>query len=161
MPIRQEFFYVSQSHLCPSRRAQSWALAKYIVTLCLGSGRGHDVVVSEAIYDAIGKLAKQDRHLSHQDERHSEFAELSDENLYQRAFLKPRAIEDVVLDSLLVEQALAIIKTLPLVQAKRFVLRNILGLTYPEISKLEGCSARAVKHSVDLATKQIRKKLNS
>ena len=133
---------------------------EYTVTVSVGKNNERDVLVTEAVFNLLDELEKQERHLSHQDERHSEYSELVDESLYERAFVKPKSLEDTVLDSLFVEQVLSIVKTLPPTQAKRFVLRNILGLTYPEIAKLEGCSARAAKDSVDRATEKIRKKLN-
>jgi len=139
------------------RRRGRW---EYTVGVPLGNGKEHSVIVSEAIYNVIDELAKQDIRLAHQIERHNEYSELTDESLYERAFEKPKSLEDTVLDSLFVEQVLSIIKTLPSVQAKRFVLRNILGLTYPEIAQLEGCSARAAKESVDRAIEKIRKIVN-
>ena len=129
---------------------------QYVISVPMGDGNERDVVVSESVYNTIVELAKHDRRISHQIERHNEYSELTDESLYERTFVKPRPMEDAVLDSILVEQVLSIIKTLPLIQAKRFVLRNILGLTYPEIARIEGCNARSVKNSVDLATKKIR-----
>ena len=144
-----------------SRRIErSYGRKQYIVTLCRDSGDDHDVVVTEAVYDLIGEITRQDRHLSHQDERHSEFSELSDESIYRRAFIKPKLMEDAVLDRLFVGQVLDVIRTLPAIQARRFILRSIIGLTFPEIAKLEGCGARSVKNSVDAATKTIRKKMN-
>jgi len=133
---------------------------QYTVTVSLSGNNKRDVVVTETIYNLIGELDEQDRHLSHQDERHNEFSVLSDESIYNRAFITPKPMADTVVDHLIVEEVLAAIKTLPHIQAKRFVLRNILGLTYPEIAKMEDCSARAIKGSCDLATKTIRKKLN-
>jgi RNA polymerase sigma-70 factor (ECF subfamily) len=133
---------------------------QYTVTLSLGGNNKRDVVVTEAIYNLIGELDRQDRHLSHQDERHNEFNTLSDESIYNRAFVRPEPMADAVIDRLIVEEALIAIKALPHIQARRFVLRNILGLTYPEIARHEGCSARAVKDSCDLATKKIRKNLS-
>jgi len=133
---------------------------EYTVAIPLGNGKEHIVVVSEAVYNVIDELAKQDIRIAHQIERHNEYSELSDESLYERAFVKPKSLEDAVIDSLFIEQVLCVIKTLPRTQAKRFILRNILGLTYPEIARLEGCSPRSVKDSVDLATEKIREKLN-
>ena len=133
---------------------------EYVVSVAVKKGDTRDVVVSEAIYHLLDELEKLERHLSHQDERHSEYSELSDESLYERSFVKEKLVEDAVMDRLLIEQALSIVRTLPLTQAKRFVLRNILGLTFPEIAKLEGCSARAAKDSVDRATEKIRRILN-
>jgi len=133
---------------------------EYIVTVFHDNGNSIDVVVSELFYETLEELAKQDRRISRQIERHNEYSELTDESLYNRACFKPKPIEDVVIDALLAEQVVAIVKTLPPLQVRRFVLRNILGLTYPQIASLEGCSARAVKGSVDRATEKIRRILN-
>jgi RNA polymerase sigma-70 factor (ECF subfamily) len=131
----------------------------YFVTILANTDCSKEVIVSEAVYNLLKELAKQDRHISHQIERHNEYSEQTDETLNKRATCKPKLLEDSVIDKLLVEQILTIVKALPSLQARRFMLRNILGLSYPEIAHREGCSARAVKYSVDLATKQIREKL--
>lgn len=129
----------------------------YIVTVMLGGGKYREVVVTEEVYDSIGQLSSQDRRISHQDERHSEYRELSEESLYERAAYKPRAVEDIAIDRMLARQALVALMSLPPVQARRFVLRNVLELSYPEIARSEGCTARAVQYSVELATEKIRK----
>jgi len=115
------------------------------------------VAVSKAVYDALEELRLQDRHLRNLDKRHTERSALSDEALYERASNKPEPIEEAVSDKLLAKQVLAAIKQLPAIQARRFVLRNILGYTYPEIGQMEGCGARSAKDSVDLAAKKIRR----
>jgi len=128
----------------------------YIVTVNVGCER-HDVVVSKTVYDALEELRLQNRHLRNQDKRHIEHSALSDEALYERASNKPETIEETISDKLFIKQVLAAIKQLPITQARRFVLRNILGYTYPEIGRVEGCGARSAKESVDLATKKIRR----
>jgi RNA polymerase sigma-70 factor (ECF subfamily) len=132
----------------------------YFVTVAFNKSDIREVEVSETIYDVLEELRKNDRNIAQQTERHNEYQDLSDEAIYERALVTPAPLDEAVLDHLLVEQILSAVKTLPPVQAKRFVLRNALGLTYPEIGKIEDCTARAVKHSVDLATKQIRRILN-
>ena len=132
----------------------------YIVTVNVGCER-RDVAVSKAVYDTLEELRLQDRHLRNQDNRHIEHSALSDEALYERASNKPVSIEEAISDKCLVEQALAAIKQLPATQARRFVLRNILGYTYPEIGQMEGCGARSAKDSVDLAAKKIRRLMKS
>jgi hypothetical protein len=127
----------------------------YIVTVAIGHEQ-RDVAVDKAIFDALEELRLYDRHLINQNKRHIEYSALSDEALYERAADKPKSIEEVAADHYFVEQALRAIKQLPITQARRFVLRNILGCTYPEIGRLEGCKARSAKDSVDLATKKIR-----
>ena len=134
---------------------------EYVVTVSPGSREARDVVVTEDIYNLLDELDKEDRRIAHQIERHNEYQELTDESLYDRSANKPKPMEETVIDKLVIEQLLSIIRTLPAVQAKRFLLRNVLGFTFPEIARMEGCSARAVKQSVDLATKKIRKKMNS
>lgn len=130
---------------------------RYIVAVSCEKGKTREVFVSKEIYEALDELRLYDRRIEHQIERHNEFSELTDETLYDRAFFKPKPVDEVVLDNLLAEQALEALRTLPFTQKKRFVLRNILGLTYAEIGALEGCCARSVKDSVDLATKKIRR----
>jgi RNA polymerase sigma factor (sigma-70 family) len=118
-----------------------------------------ETVVSKAVYDLVDELRLEDRRILNQISRHNEYLALSDEGIYSRAFHRPKPLEDVVCDRMLVEQAVAAIRTLKPAQARRFVLRHIYGMTYAAIARMEGVSTEAVRQSVAKTARKIRRQL--
>ena len=57
------------------------------------------------------------------------------------------------------EQLHRAIAELPEIQKRRLILHFFRKLSYEQIAEMEGCTKRAVKFSVDIALKKIRKKL--
>lgn len=51
------------------------------------------------------------------------------------------------------------IDELPSLQRRRFLLRYEMDMTYEQIARIEGCTSRAVEHSVEAARKKIQKKV--
>jgi len=112
--------------------------------------------VSRPVYLEFLRFVKTERNLCRSDERHIEQFKLTDETLYNRAANPPKSVEDAVLYSLQDERLRLVIQSLPEIQQRRFVLYHEFGLTYKQIAKIEGCSFRAIKYSVDIATEKIK-----
>ena len=89
--------------------------------------------------------------------RHIEHSELTDETLNDRVFYKAERIEDIVSESIEYEQLHRAVSELPEVQRRRLKLYFFGELTYEQIAKLEGCTKRAVKFSVDIAVEKLKK----
>lgn len=89
--------------------------------------------------------------------RHIEHSELTDETLNYRAFYKTGRVEDIVSESIEYEQIHRAVSELPEVQRRRLKLCFFGELTYEQIAKLEGCTKRAVKFSVDIAVEKLKK----
>ena len=52
------------------------------------------------------------------------------------------------------------ISKLPEVQKRRLLLYFFGDMTYEQIAKMEGCTKRAVKFSVDIAIEKLKKNFN-
>jgi len=103
------------------------------------------------------RFNKTNRKLLRWDERHKERSALTDGELFKRAFLPPKSVEDSVVDSQRDERLDWAIQGLPEIQRRRFVLYYDHGFTYERIAEMEGCTFQAVALTVKTAEKTIRK----
>lgn len=71
----------------------------------------------------------------------------------------PSSVEEIVSEHLLQEEFWLAVNHLTEKQRRRFLLHYEYGLTFERIALLEGCSKTAVKHAIDKAKDEIRKKL--
>lgn len=74
-----------------------------------------------------------------------------------RAFHKAEQLEDVVARNMQYERLHRAIAELPEIQRRRLTLYFFGELSYEQIAKLEGCTKMAVKGSVDIAIKKLKK----
>ena len=92
-------------------------------------------------------------------DNHTEHSELTEASLNKRALHKPESVEEIVYVRLRNERLHNAISKLPDTQRRRLLLYYFGGLTYEQIAKLEGCTKRAVKFSVESAREKIKEKL--
>ena len=109
------------------------------------------------LYQTFDRFELEDISHLNRVSRHIEHSELTDETLNDRAFYKAERIEDIVSESIEYEQLHRAVSELPEVQRRRLKLYFFDELTYEQIAKLEGCTKRAVKFSVDIAVEKLKK----
>lgn len=102
------------------------------------------------------KFVRTERNLKRSDERNLEHSELTEQALHQRALHQPKPLEDEVFTKLQKELLWKAIETLPNIQRRRVILYYFEGFTYEQIARIEGCSFRAVKYSVDCAKDKLK-----
>jgi RNA polymerase sigma-70 factor (ECF subfamily) len=141
------------------RTEDAEGITQYYVSFLDGEAIHREVNVSRPVYLEFMRFVKVERNLRRGDERHTEHSELTDETLHGRAMNPQKGVEDTVIDGLRNEQLRQAIQGLPEIQRRRFVLYHEFGFTFEQIAKMEGCTKRAVKFSVDLATEKIREAL--
>ena len=132
---------------------------QYYISFNDGQGVFHRVEVSKEIHSAFYELGKHERNLKRWDERHIEYSELTEENLYDRARYHPKDLDTVVFEALRSEELAQAIMELPDIQNRRFQLYHLYGLTYEQIGDKEGCSKMSAKRSVDRAKGKIHEHL--
>ncbi|SHE90224.1 RNA polymerase sigma-70 factor, ECF subfamily [Tissierella praeacuta DSM 18095] len=132
---------------------------RYFVSFTDGYGEFQRLEINEDIYFALFELNKRDRNLTRSDERNIEHSELTDETLIRRAFEKPKCIEEIILEKEMKKLFWKAIGELSGVQRKRLLLYYDCGLTLKEIAKMENCSIRAIKYSIDIAKKKLEEKI--
>ncbi|MBU5426894.1 hypothetical protein KQI41_10775 [Tissierella pigra] len=132
---------------------------QYYVSFFDGNYVLHRIEINFDIYSALFELNKRDRNLTRSDERNLEHSELTDETLSRRIFEKSKGIEEIILEKEMKTEFWKAIGELPDVQRKRLLLYYDYGFSLKEIAKMENCSIRAVKYSIDIAKKKLKEKI--
>ena len=89
--------------------------------------------------------------------RHIKHSELTENSLNDRVFYKEESLEETVSRCIEYELLHKAISKLPETQRRRLLLYFFGELSYEQIAKLEGCTKMAVKGSVDIALKKLKK----
>ena len=84
-------------------------------------------------------------------------SELTENSLNDRVFYKEESLEETVSRCIEYELLHKAISKLPETQRRRLLLYFFGELSYEQIAKLEGCTKMAVKGSVDIALKKLKK----
>jgi len=106
----------------------------------------HKFEVSQDFYNEFQKLQRKVRNLERSDERNAINGGLMDDAI----IFESRPLEDIIT----LKDAVA---SLTSTQRRRFLLYHEYGLDFVQIATLEGCTKRAVKFTVDIAIKKIKK----
>ncbi|MBZ2174357.1 sigma-70 family RNA polymerase sigma factor [Schnuerera sp. xch1] len=134
---------------------------RYFVSFTDGYGEFQRLEINKDIYFALFELNKRDRNLTRLDERNLEHSELTDETLIKRSFKKPKGIEELILEKEMKKLFWQAIGELPDIQRRRLLLYYDYGFTLKEIAKIENCSIRAVKYSIDIAKRKLKEKIKN
>lgn len=129
----------------------------YTVAFQDGIGKKHEMSICQTVFDALNQFELDDLSELNDYDRNIEHSELTDMTLYNRAALPPKPLEEIAERNLQNEVLWKAIATLPKVQRRRLILYYFEGCTYEQISRIEGCSPRAIKYSVDCAKENIKK----
>ena len=129
----------------------------YFVSFIDGENKFREIEVSHTIFSEINHSIKTIRNLTRSDERHIENIEQNEESLYSKALNYQKGVEDVLIGIELINTLRNAIADLPEIQRRRFTLYYEFGLTFEQIAKMDGCSIRAIKFSVDIAKEKINK----
>lgn len=131
---------------------------RYYAAFVDEEGNKTEVEISiEVAKELFQTFVRKERNLRRSDERNLEHSELTEQVLYQRALHKPESLEDTAFLNLQKEKLWRAIDTLPKIQRRRLILYYFEGFTYEQIAKIEGCSFRAIKYSVDCAKENLKK----
>lgn len=118
------------------------------------------IEVTEEIFMIFNKFELEDISIMNEFDNHIEHSEIYEDNFNKRSLNKEISLEELVEKHLLNEKIIEIIKILPEIQQRRLKKYYFLDKTFEEIAQEENCTKRAVKFSVDIAIKKIKKFLN-
>lgn len=127
----------------------------YYISFTDGQGNAQKVEVDAELYELFNGFELADISYMNIVSRHSEQLDLTDEALQRRATDQPESIEDCVAKRIKYQKLHTAIAQLPELQRRRVLLYYFEGYTYEQIAKMEGCTKRAVKFSVDTALKNL------
>lgn len=130
---------------------------KYYLSFKDGRGVIQDMEIDQVLYELFNRFELEDISYLNRVSRHIEHSELTEASLNNRAFYKAESLEETVSRSLEYELLHKAISKLPEIQRRRLLLYFFGEMTYEQIAKLEGCTKRAVKFSVDIAIEKLKK----
>lgn len=130
---------------------------KYYLSFKDGRGVIQDIEIDQVLYELFNRFELEDISYLNRVSRHIEHSELTEASLNNRAFYKAESLEETVSRSLEYELLHKAISKLPEIQRRRLLLYFFGEMTYEQIAKMEGCTKRAVKFSVDIAIEKLKK----
>jgi len=122
-----------------------------------GENKQREVEISKDVLQELNLLNKSIRNIQRSTERHKEYRELADEELIMRGASHAPSAEEEALNNILIEEMKSAFLKLPTVQARRYLLAHVYGLSYAEIAEAEGCAISSVNSSLVIAKKNLRK----
>lgn len=134
---------------------------KYFLSFKDGQGEHHHFEIEKSLYDEFDGFELEDLSVLNEFDNHTEHSELTEGSLNKRAFHKPESVEDAVIYKLQSESLRKAIVELPEMQRRRLTLYYFCELTFEQIAKMEGCTKRAIKFSIDNAKEKIRQELKN
>ncbi len=133
------------------------AEGRYYLSFKDGRGKLRHLEINEVLYQAFDRFELEDISHLNKVSRHIEHSELTEATLNDRAFHKAEQLEDTVARNMEYEKLHRAIAKLPEIQRRRLTLYFFGELSYEQIAKLEGCTKMAVKGSVDIAVRKLKK----
>ncbi|MFR9542852.1 MAG: hypothetical protein SNH27_12445 [Rikenellaceae bacterium] len=127
----------------------------FYVTITDATGKEIQVKVSFEIYQIFEDERKARERYRKEVKRHYS-DKAFDETTTLPSVHRPSVLDSVISQSKL-NTANKIIQSCTPTQQRRFRLNRILGYSFTEIAKIEGCSVRAVKFSVDAVIEKLEK----
>lgn len=131
----------------------------YYISFKDGCGELQNIEINKVLYGLFDGFELEDISYLNRVSRHIEHSELTEATLNDRAFYKSETVEDTVSRNVENELLHRAIEKLPEIQRRRLLLYFWGEMTYEQIAKLEGCTKRAVKCSVDIAIGKLKKDL--
>lgn len=124
-----------------------------------GKGVNQCVEINEDIFRELDKFELEDIAELNEYDRHIEHSEVYEHTLNKRAINKQKAVDEEVEMNVLTELMKEAIDELPDVQKRRLKMYYFDNMSFEQIARVEKCTKRAVKFSVDIAIEKISKKL--
>ncbi len=109
----------------------------------------------------FNSFKSQDIKYKNINDRYIEHSEQSDETIQKHMVQKVEGVEDIVYRNVIREEIQRALMSLNEIQRRRFVMHYIDEMTYEQIAKIEGCTKRAIKFSLDAARKNLQKMLKN
>lgn len=132
---------------------------EYHVSFSDGQGVHHKEQISRELYELFDRFELEDISQLNVISRYHEHSELTEGTLNQRAASRIEPMEEDVYRKIMYDKLHTAISKLPLIQRRRVLLYYFGGFTFEQIAKMERCTKRAVKFSVDIAIKKLREQI--
>ena len=131
--------------------------AHYYLAFVDSTGTKQCMEIDKALFDVFDRFELDDISFMNEMDRHYEQSEQTEQSLNKRTAQPQKSVEEAVLQRVEIEKLRQAIAKRPEKQRGRLVLYYFGDFTYEQIAEMEGCSKRAVKFSVDIALKNLKK----
>ena len=115
------------------------------------------IEIDKEIFYAYLKSKKNYIKIKNETNRHLEQSELTDEEIYNRAFEKEESIEETVMKDIEKEKMQQALKNLTEVQQRRIELHIVNNITIRDIAQLEKVRKKQIEKSLQIGLKKIKK----
>lgn len=115
----------------------------------------------ELLKKEFEKQKKENKSQRNEFDRHIEHLHLTDVQINKRAIHKISNPEEILLEKEGEQEIIRAIWNLPTPQNRRVYMRIVDEFSLTEIAKIENCSVPAIKQSLDIGIKKLRKILKN
>lgn len=140
------------------RIVEDEGVLRYFVTIDLSTYAQREVEVPREVYELLDEMQREFWRLEKREARHSWHIE----DMYESDLPHERMVEtpeQLMMRKIEEEELRTALWSLPEVQRRRFLLHHLEGIPVKSLARMEGCSDRAIKYSLAIARKNLRKAL--
>lgn len=130
---------------------------RYYLAFVDSDGIKQRIEINQELFRTFNEFELEDISFLHEIERHYERLEMTENELYKKALIYQEPIEEIALQNIDMDKLKQAIKLLPDIQRRRLTLYYFGSYTYEQIAIMDNCTRMAVKQSVDIAIKKLKK----
>lgn len=130
---------------------------KYYISFVDSAGKDCRIEIDNETFDIYMKSKKTYIKIKNETSRHIEHSELTDEEIYKRAFKPTESVEQIVIKNIENEKMNKALQTLTDTQYRRIELHIINEITIRDVAKLEKVQKKQIEKSLRLSFKKIKK----
>ena len=130
---------------------------KYYISFIDSVNQECKIEIDKEIFYAYLKSKENYVKIKNETNRHLEQSELTDEEIYNRAFETEESIEETVMKSIEKEKMQQALKELTEVQQRRIELHIVNNITIRDIAQLEKVRKKQIEKSLQIGLKKIKK----
>ena len=134
---------------------------RYFVSLADASRQIQKTEISEELYEVLSQFNSGAETTRKKMQRHPEYEYIAEERMPMAKIPYAASAEDVAFANLALEELKGAFAKLPPQQAKRYLMKHVMGFSYAEIAEIEGCSYAAVNKSLVAAKKKLQEILRN
>lgn len=129
---------------------------KYYISFIDSVNQECRIEIDKEIFYAYLKSKKNYIKIKNETNRHLEQSELTDEEIYNRAFETEESIEEIVTKNIEKEKIQQALRNLTEVQQRRIELHIVNNITIRDIAQLEKVRKKQIEKSLQIGLKKIK-----
>ena len=127
---------------------------KYYISFLDSAKQSCRIEIEKEIFDVYMKSKKSYIKIKNEASRHLEQKDLTEEEIYNRAYLPKRSLEDEVIKKLDSEKMRLALKELTETQYRRIDLHIVNEISIRDVAKIENVQMRQIQKSLRLSAKK-------